>query len=117
MAAGNECPECGENVGMRAIFLSSLPTRILCPHCKRYLRYGDTSLLIVFASFLTVTIVSSAGVLGWCLGSGSLVSWGLVFLVVVIVGLGLLEVAFVLLLWYGNYRLEPVNPPDEEGTC
>ena len=45
MPTGNDCPVCGENIGMRAVFRAPVPNRIYCPHCRE-LRYGDTNLMI-----------------------------------------------------------------------
>ena len=49
MLSGNECPVCGENIGIWAVFRAPLPNRIYCPHCGERLRYGDTTLTILAA--------------------------------------------------------------------
>ena len=42
MPTGNDCPTCGENIGLAAVFKAPVPNRIYCPHCGERLRYADT---------------------------------------------------------------------------
>jgi len=113
MPEGNDCPECGKSIGMGPVFKAPVPNRIYCPHCKARLRYGGTGGLIAAASLLTVLLVLAAGAVGlalfWAIESIGLAA--LAAIVFVIVGGGLLEVVFVMILWYGSYQLEPVNRP------
>jgi hypothetical protein len=113
MPTGNDCPVCGENIGMWAVFRAPLPNRIYCPHCRERLRYGDTDLLIGAA------VVSFALVAGFALwatyesGAFGPAAIG-ILLGTLILGLVAVEIVFVLALWYGSFRLESVNrPPDE----
>ena len=85
MPTGNDCPACGENIGLAAVFKAPVPNRIYCPHCGERLRYGETWGLII------------AAVLG-----------------ALVLGCAALEIACVMVLWHGGYRLEPVNRPKDD---
>lgn len=113
MPTGNDCPVCGENVGIWAVFRAPLPNRIYCPHCHERLRYGDTDLMIGAALASLALVV---GLAFWAVyESGAVGSDAMgILLGTLILGLVSVEVVFVLVLWYGSFRLEPVNrPPDE----
>ena len=50
MDEGKNCPACGKDIGMSAIYLASWPTKIKCPHCRAVLAYdipGRQTFLIV----------------------------------------------------------------------
>jgi uncharacterized protein (DUF983 family) len=109
MPTGNDCPVCGENIGVVAVFKAPVPNRIYCPHCGERLRYGETSGLIAAAVVLliglTVVGIGAATQVGF---RDPLIS-GALLLGVLLIGGAALEVVFVMILWYGEYRLEPVN--------
>ena len=115
MAEGNDCPECGANIGMGPVLKAPTPNRIYCPECSVRLRYGGTNWLIaaMVASTITLTLLSVA--VGYVVGEhmgdelsdvAIAVACGVAILVV---GAAALEVVFVSILWYGSYRLEPVH--------
>jgi hypothetical protein len=112
MATGNECPACGRNIGIWAVFRAPLPNRVFCPHCGERLRYGDTVLLVASAVVLLV-LGGVAGValaaLAGATGPDAVAVAGVTF------GAGAVatEVGFVLALWYGGARLERANPPPD----
>lgn len=114
MPSGNDCPTCGENIGVAAVFKAPVPNRIYCPHCGERLRYGKTWGVIIVAMFLLsiFLVVAVAGSVLTGFDDPSLVlavlGGGLVF------GGAALEVACVMILWYGDYRLEPVNRPKDD---
>ena len=113
MPHGNDCPNCGEIVGIWAVFKAPVPNRIYCPHCGERLRYGGTGMLIV--AFVVLTL-ATAGCAVAAFAAAAIefkqpVVPGAVALGIFVLGGVLLEVAFVALLWYGGYRLEPVNRP------
>jgi hypothetical protein len=113
MPGGNECPVCGENIGIGAVFRAPLPDRIYCPHCRERLHYGDTGLLFAAAVVLFVALAGlSLGSAFW-VGFDDPVLACAVPLGVLVLGGVAMEVAFVLILWYGSYRLEPVKPRSE----
>jgi hypothetical protein len=103
---------------MWAVFRAPLPNRIYCPHCGERLRYGDTTLVIAAAvAFIAALVVGGflAADASGLKGPAAVALWvGLL-----IAGGALLEVAFVFTLWYGDFRLKPVNRPqgewDDEG--
>jgi uncharacterized protein (DUF983 family) len=112
MPGGNDCPACGRNIGVWAVFRAPLPNRIYCPHCGERLRYGGAAALIAAA----VAFVLAWGVAGmaavlllWPEPLAALALWVVVF----VAGFVPLEVAAVLALWYGGYRLEPVSRAPE----
>jgi uncharacterized protein (DUF983 family) len=114
MPHGNDCPACGEDIGVWAVFKAPLPNRIYCPHCGERLRYGGTGPLTVAYVVLTVGFVA-AGV-GSALAVGfdqPLLAMAVALGVLVLGGL-LVEAVFVCVLWYGDYRLEPVNRTADE---
>lgn len=106
MSDSRHCPECGNNIGILAVFKAPLPNRIRCPHCGQRLQHTPIRGLVAVA--LVLMAVGAAGVvaLHHHLNAGP----ARVFLALV-VGLALLEVAFVIRLWYGNYRLIAVGKP------
>jgi len=105
----NACPVCGANIGIVAVFKAPLPNRIFCPHCGARLRYRNSWWLVlpVIAVMLAsaATAPGTAQLLG-VNGAGA----ALVLLGHLLAAGGACEVAFVLLLWYGSFKLEPVNP-------
>ena len=46
MSQGKLCPDCGKDIGLRAL-LGESPYRIRCPHCRKRLAYADITLLFV----------------------------------------------------------------------
>ena len=114
MPGGNDCPACGANIGIGAVFRAPLPNRIYCPHCRERLRYGDTEWLIAAALLLLAALGVIALGAALRLGFDEPAPAGAVVLGIMLFGGAGLEVAFVLLLWYGGYRLEPVNRPRSE---
>ena len=60
MPTGNDCPACGENIGIGAVFKAPVPNRIYCPHCGERLRYGETWGLIVAAVFALNAVIVAA---------------------------------------------------------
>jgi hypothetical protein len=114
MPSGNDCPRCGRNIGIGAVFKAPVPNRIYCPHCGERLRYGDTAGPITAAVFFLFVLCGIALVLGLTFRSDDVVLACAVPLSVVLVGGAALEVTFVLLLWFGRYRLEPVNRPKDD---
>src|SRR5438552_766900 len=103
MPTGNDCPACGENIGMWAVFKAPLPNRIYCPHCGERLRYGDTWGPLAAAVVLMVALIAAGGFLGLALGFDEPVLTGAVTIGFLLLGGVALEVVFVLLLWYGGY--------------
>ena len=109
MASGNDCPECGKNIGIMAVFKAPLPNRIWCPTCRARLEYGGTGLLLIVAVVLTLVLAAAAGYLGvllWEKDDGLAV---IAMVGVLILGGALLEVGLVLELWYGGYQLQRVG--------
>ncbi len=39
LTAGTHCPSCQQDIGIWAIMLAALPSRITCPHCTVALAY------------------------------------------------------------------------------
>ena len=114
MPTGNDCPVCGENIGMLAVFRAPVPNRIYCPHCRERLRYGDTNLMIVAAMIaLTLVVAASVWLISFAGVNGTEVDVAL-GIGAMILGLVAIEVAFVCVLWYGSFRLEPVNRPKDD---
>ncbi len=111
MPTGNDCPACGENIGIWAVFRAPFPNRIFCPHCRERLRYGHTDLLIAGAvcAFVALTVLGLAAAL-W-VGFGDVVQVVVAPVAVLLLGGAAIEVVFVCVLWYGSYRLELVNRP------
>lgn len=114
MTDTNACPACGRNIGPAAVFKALLPNRIFCPWCGARLRYRGSWLLVAAAvAFMVVASVAAAVVTN---GLPLPPAGRLLALLGALVAAGVAcEVAFVVLLWYGAYELEPVNPrpPDE----
>jgi hypothetical protein len=114
MPRGNECPACGENIGVLAVFRAPLPNRIYCPHCQERLRYGHTDWLVAAAVLLLSALLVGTTAAALLVGFSDPVVVAAVVLGALILGGAGLELAFVLMLWYGNYRLESVNRPPSE---
>jgi hypothetical protein len=114
MSSGNDCPRCGRNIGIGAVFKAPVPNRIYCPHCGERLRYGDTTGPIAAAVLLLCVLSAVALAAGFVVGSDDVVVNCAVPLGVFLVGGAALEVSFVLLLWFGRYRLESVNRPKDD---
>jgi uncharacterized protein (DUF983 family) len=55
-ANGKECPACGKDIGIWAIFAAGMPSRIRCPNCRARLRYDGGS-VVTAISFAIVVIV------------------------------------------------------------
>jgi hypothetical protein len=98
---------------MWAVFRAPVPNRIYCPHCGERLRYGDTTLVIAAAVAFIVAVAVAGFFVAYAVGADVLVS-AVVWVGFMIVGGVVLEVAFVFTLWYGDFRLEPVNRPRDE---
>ena len=113
MPEGNECPACGRNIGIGAVFRAPVPNRIYCPHCRERLRYGDTTLVIAAAVIVLVLTVGAGVALAHTLTADG-PYFLLVVLGVLLVGGALIEVVFVCVLWYGSFRLESVNRPKSD---
>jgi len=115
MDDSRHCPECGENIGIAAVFKAPLPNRIYCPHCGTRLQHTPIRGLVVAFVVLSVALCFGvlyvvtelwdedeplraivAGVLGFAAGAI------------------LLEVVFDLILWYGSYRLIVVGRRDAD---
>lgn len=111
MATGNDCPACGENIGVWAVFKAPVPNRIRCPHCGVRLRYGRTGGLVTAAVALTVALAAGAIAVFDSLGAGEPFRAVPAAVGTFVAGGAVLEVAFVLELWYGKYHLEPVGKP------
>jgi hypothetical protein len=62
MSDGKNCPQCGHDIGLRAVLLAAWPTRVTCPHCKTRLSYGSGLVLatcliaLVAAAFYLVSL-------------------------------------------------------------
>ena len=113
MPSGNECPACGENIGIGAVFRAPVPNRIYCPHCRERLRYGDTTLMIA-AAVVAFVLAVGVGVAAAHLSGADGPFFLLTVLGALLVGAAVVEVVFVCVLWYGSYRLESVNRPKGE---
>lgn len=109
MPTGNDCPNCGRNIGVWAVFQAPVPNRIYCPHCRERLRYGDTGGPIAATMGATVLLVVAVLRTVFALGFDEPVLTAVVGILVFVVGALALEVVFVMVLWYGHYELEPVN--------
>lgn len=109
MTDTNACPACGRNIGLVAVFKAPLPNRIFCPRCGERLRYRGTGWLVAGSvAFMVVASVAASVVAN---GLPLPPAGRLLALLGALVGAGVAcEVAFVMLLWYGAYELEPVNP-------
>ncbi|MBM3979403.1 MAG: hypothetical protein FJ304_03800 [Planctomycetes bacterium] len=110
MPTGNDCPACGECIGIWAVFRAPLPNRIYCPHCRTRLRYGGTDVLIAGAVVALVALAVAGLAAALWVGVGDPVAAVVASVAVLVLGGAAIEVVFVLLLWYGSYRLEEVNP-------
>jgi uncharacterized protein (DUF983 family) len=109
METDNNCPKCGEDIGIWAVFKATLPNRIYCPHCGARLEYGGTWGLIIFAIVASVFLLAFAALV-WVNVEDQISAWvasGAIFLL----GGALLELGLVLRLWYGDYRLQQVGKP------
>lgn len=105
----NACPGCEANIGIVAVFKAPLPNRIFCPHCGERLRYRNSWWLVLPVIVVMLASAACAPITTDLLGAkGAAV--GLVLLAHLVVAGVACEVAFVLLLWYGSFVLEPVNP-------
>lgn len=60
MDNGKDCPNCGRDIGMWAIFSASLPNRIKCPHCSARLTYQDIRRLLIILAILTVAVIAGS---------------------------------------------------------
>jgi len=60
MHDGKHCPQCAKDIGVWPVLTAGLPSRILCPHCKTRLSYGNsgTFLACLFAMLLTLAVGS-----------------------------------------------------------
>jgi hypothetical protein len=114
MPTGNDCPACGENIGVVAVFKAPVPNRIYCPHCGERLRYGDTWGLIIGAMVLLTGFFVAGFAVTALIGFANPLLAGAVLLGVLVFGGAAIEIVFVMILWYGDYRLEPVNPPKDD---
>src|SRR4051794_8772440 len=113
MPTRDDCPACGEKGGIAAGVKAPGPHRIYFPPCGERLRYADTWGLIVAAvavllGLLVVGIAAPA-----VLGFGDPLVSGAALLGVLIVGGAAIEITCVMILWHGDYRLEPVNRPKD----
>lgn len=108
----NACPVCGANIGLVAVFKAPLPNRIYCPHCGERLRYRNSWWLVLPVILVMVAAAAGAPLTAELLDVRGL-AFGLVLLGHLVVAGVACEVAFVLMLWYGSFELEPVNPPRE----
>src|SRR5205823_7017616 len=104
-----------ENIGIGAVFRAPMPNRIYCPHCKARLQHTPITGLVAAAVVLGVALSLSAvyvvsrlweeaGPLAALAAGGG----------VLIAGGAVLEVVFVLILWYGDYRLVTVGRPADD---
>ena len=114
MPTGNDCPACGENIGIVAVFKAPVPNRIYCPHCGERLRYADTGGLIVGAVVSLIGLVVVGVAVPAVFGFGAPLVTGAVLLGVLVLGGAAIEIVFVVILWYGDYRLELVNRPKDD---
>ncbi len=109
----NACPVCGANIGLGAVFKAPLPDRIFCPHCGARLRYRKSWWLVLPVVAVMLASAASAPPTAELLGlNGAAI--GLVLLAHLAFAGVACEVAFVMLLWYGSYELEPVHPRPRE---
>jgi hypothetical protein len=105
----NACPVCGANIGIAAVFKAPLPNRIFCPHCGERLQYRNSWWLVL--AVVLVMIAATGGGLFTAAALGAKGVWvGIVMLAHLLAAGVACEVAFVLMLWYGSFELEPVNP-------
>jgi uncharacterized protein (DUF983 family) len=115
MDDSRHCPECGENIGLGAVFKAAMPNRIYCPHCGTRLQHTPIRGLVAAAVLLSV---------GLCFGVLYVVTelWVdanpvpaiVAGVFTLVAGMVLLEVVFVLILWYGSYRLIAVGRRDAD---
>ena len=61
MPDGNDCPACGENVGVRAVLKAPRFGTVECPHRGERLRYGSTGRLKAAADVLLLRRWSRPG--------------------------------------------------------
>jgi hypothetical protein len=114
MPTGNDCPACGENIGLAAVFKAPVPNRIYCPHCGERLRYGETWGPIIAAVFALNAFILAAVAGAAVVGFDEPILAIAVTLGLLVFGGVAVEVACVMVLWYGAYRLELVNRPRDD---
>jgi hypothetical protein len=115
MDTDNDCPKCGREIGVWAVFKAPLPNRIYCPRCGARLEYGGTWWLITFGVAAGVLLFALAALVWFNVGDD--VSAWVASGAILVLGGALLELGLVLRLWYGDYRLQEVGrrrPADEE---
>ena len=57
MTNGKQCPACGKDIGIWAIFAAGMPSRIRCPYCRARLRYDGGSIVMGIALGVVVIVV------------------------------------------------------------
>ena len=57
MTNGKQCPACGKDIGIWAIFAAGMPSRIRCPYCRARLRYDGGSIVMGIAFAIVVVAV------------------------------------------------------------
>ena len=57
MTNGKQCPACGKDIGIWAIFAAGMPSRIRCPYCRARLRYDGGSVVMGIALGVVVIVV------------------------------------------------------------
>jgi len=57
MTNGKQCPACGKDIGIWAIFAAGMPSRIRCPHCRARLRYDGGSIVMGVAFAVVVVVI------------------------------------------------------------
>jgi hypothetical protein len=109
MSDSRHCPECGSNIGIWSVFKAPLPNRIFCPKCGQRLQHTPITGLVTVAVIVTVILCVAAGYLVVELWGDDGFVGVVAGLGLMIVGCALLEIAFVTILWYGDYELKVVG--------
>src|SRR5262245_46864139 len=97
------CPVCGQDIGIWAVLLAGLPSRVRCPHCKARLSYGHDALLVLgVVALLVLAAVGAYQLAGFQIGKAAAVRepvrfWGIVVGLMVAISIPL-ELALTLLL-------------------
>ncbi len=87
MADGKHCPNCGDDIGVWAVFSAALPNWVKCPHCGARLAYRPVAGLVVGLSVVALGLLAGMWWVGLRFGpvfslpwitaytAGSLAAW------------------------------------------